>query len=292
MPTLMGEGLAGGLAGGARQTYTGDGMKISDAALEQLKAIEGYHRELRDGSGRCQAYRCVVGKDKNGQPIHDNKWTIGWGCTEGVTEGMIWTREEAEVALRAELEKWERLVARLVTVDLNQHQFEALVLFAFNVGEGGWKNPKTGKITQGFKTSTLLRKVNAGDFEGAADEFGRWTGSNGVKQVPGLVRRRRLEAALFMTPVDGEEATEPDMPQTIEAPLPISWGEAHSMLKEVSTTYNANRWMVKGIGISVPPGLYWAWDHAVELACGALLCVIFLIYLQHVSRTFLAKDTS
>lgn len=265
-------------------------MKLSQTALDTLKGLEGYHKARSDGS--CEAYRCVVGKDANGNPVYDGKWTIGWGCTKGVRAGMVWTKEQAEVALRAELEECERIVTRLVTIDMTQHQFEACVLFVFNVGEGGGRDPKTGKVTDGFKTSTLLRKLNAGDVEGAAAEFGRWTRSGGIRDVPGLVRRRKIEAALFLQPVEGEDPPEPDMPQTIEAPLPISWSEAHETLKEASGLYNANRISVKGIVGAVVPALYWAWDHAVEIACAGLVCVVVLVFLQHVSRQLLARRTA
>jgi len=267
-------------------------MNTSETALQQLKELEGYHKARIDGS--CEAYRCVVGKDAKGNPVYDGKWTIGWGCTEGVKAGMVWTKEQAEVALRAEVEKAERIVSRLVTVDLNQNQYEACVLFTYNVGEGGGRDPQTGKVTQGFKTSTLLRKINAGDFEGAANEFGRWTVSGGIRNVPGLVRRRQIEAALFAKPCSQEPdmADEPDMPQTIEAPLPISWSDAHETLKEASGLYNANRWSVKAIVSAVGTGVYWAWDHAVEIACAGLVCVIVLVFLQHVSRQLLTKRTA
>jgi len=265
-------------------------MKLSAEALETLKGLEGYHKARSDGS--CEAYRCVVGKDGKGNPVYDGKWTIGWGCTKGVKAGMVWTKEEAETALRAELEDCERIVTRLVTVDINQHQFEACVLFVFNVGEGGGRDPKTGKVTDGFKTSTLLRKLNAGDFERAAEQFGRWTGSGGVKNVPGLVRRRKIEAALFLQPMEGEDATEPDMPQTIEAPLPIDWTEAHETLKQASGLYNANRLTVKSLVGGIGGAVYWAWDHAVEIACAGLVCVIVLVFLQHVSRQLLTRRTA
>ncbi|MGL4558672.1 MAG: glycoside hydrolase family protein, partial [Afipia sp.] len=64
-------------------------MQLSTEGLRLIKSFEGYHRKLADG--RCMAYRCPAGV-----------WTIGWGCTEGVREGMVWTVEEAEAGLRRE----------------------------------------------------------------------------------------------------------------------------------------------------------------------------------------------
>ena len=70
---------------------------------------------------------------------------------------------------------------------LTQHEFDAMVDFTFNVG------------CHAFATSTLLKKVNHGDVAGAANEFGRWTKAGG-KVVPGLVKRRKDERKLFLTP--------------------------------------------------------------------------------------------
>jgi lysozyme len=72
-----------------------------------------------------------------------------------------------------------------VHVPLTQNQFDALVSFVFNLGVGN------------FRTSTLLKKLNAGDNDGAAQEFGRWIHAGG-KALPGLVRRREAERALFL----------------------------------------------------------------------------------------------
>lgn len=163
-------------------------MKLSSEGLDLIKSFEGYHRALSDG--RCMAYRCPAGV-----------WTCGWGATEGVREGMIWTREEAEVRLRAELAKFEAGVVRLTTVPLNQNQFDALVSFTYNVGLGA------------FERSTLRKKLNAGDYRGAASAFKLWN-KGGGRVLPGLVNRRAREATLFLTPMD--EPAEPDMPQAVE----------------------------------------------------------------------------
>lgn len=200
-------------------------MKLSDAGLAVLKGFEGYHRKVDPSNPEsdCVAYQCQVGKNADGSPVYDGKWTLGYGCTEGVTEGMRWTYAQAIDALRRELAKHEAHVTRLVTVDLTQEQFDALTLFCYNVGPGGHRDPETGKITPGLSTSTLLRKLNAGDYEGAAEQFGAWTGSNGVKRVPGLVSRRAAERALFLTPPTIEA---PWMPQTV-APEPAPAKQAH-----------------------------------------------------------------
>jgi lysozyme len=198
--------------------------------------------------GRCKAYRCIVGY-KNGKAIHDGKWTIGWGCTEGVTEGLIWTREEADRAFHEELTVFEGAVNRLVKVPISQNAYDALVSFAYNCGEGA------------LTKSSLLKKLNKGDHEGAAREFGNWVNSNGVKNVPGLVRRRREEATVFLRPdkpsaatVVTEAETVADMPQTVDKPSPVkaamqnSWTVSGSIVLLVA-------WLVDKFNLAVQFGI-------------------------------------
>lgn len=197
------------------------GMRLSERGLALIKGFEGYHRALPDGG--CVAYRCPAGV-----------WTIGYGCTEGVREGMIWTRADAEARLLAELRQHEIAVERATTVPLNQNEFDALVSFSYNVGTGA-----LGK-------STLLRKLNAGDREGAALEFGKWTRGGG-RVLPGLVTRRGKEAALFAEPI--QVAAEPEMPQRVDepvsaapGPLPKSgtvWGSIAGMLAAIGAYWDA-----------------------------------------------------
>lgn len=213
-------------------------MKISARGLELIKSFEGYHRRLKDGS--CTAYLCPA-----------NVWTIGWGCTEGVRQGMVWTVEEAEEGLRRELAKFERAVDLLVTVDLNQNEYDALVSFAYNCGSGA-----LGK-------STLLRKLNKDDREGAAREFGRWTRGGG-RVLPGLVRRRAAEAALFLEPVNHEE---PDMPQRVQ---PQEDKPPPSVDATAGAAAGATTAGVTLPHVPAPPDLspYTAWQSFAETAVG------------------------
>lgn len=170
---------------------------LSDKGLDLIKDFEGYERALPDG--RCRAYQEVLGRRADGSAILDIP-TIGWGCTKGVRMGMIWTKEQAEDALRGELQEHEAIVNRLVTVPLTQGQYDALVSFQYNCGKLG--------------SSTLLKRVNAGDMAGAANQFEAWTKAGGVTQR-GLVRRRAAEKALFLTPDEGEQVA---APQTVDEP--------------------------------------------------------------------------
>lgn len=99
------------------------------------------------------------------------------------------TKQEAYDLFAQDAARFVAAVNRLVRVSLTQNQFDALVSFTYNLGEGA------------LEESTLLRKVNAGDYAGAAAEFGKWVKADG-KLLPGLVRRRKDEAELFLTPDD------------------------------------------------------------------------------------------
>ena len=117
--------------------------------------------------------------------------TNGWGNTHHVTPGLAITQEKADADLLANVQDAVDCVNDNVTVDLTQHQFDALVDFTFNAGIGA------------FKSSTLLKKLNAGDYAGARDEMDKWdkVRVNG-QLVPcrGLDNRRDGEQALFDQP--------------------------------------------------------------------------------------------
>lgn len=149
-------------------------MRISEKGLAMIEKFEG----------------CLL---KASNKL-DGVWTIGYGQTgsyygKRVRRGMTTTKALAHAWLRDHsIKTYEDAVTQAVKVPLNQHQFDALVSFAYNVGVGA------------LKQSTALRKLNAGDYAGAADALTMWTKCNG-KVLAGLVRRRKEERALFLTPV-------------------------------------------------------------------------------------------
>lgn len=118
----------------------------------------------------------------NGDP-----WTIGYGHTGAeVHKGMTITQEQAEELLMQDVKKAAATVNAKVTTDITQEEFDALVDFVFNVGAGN------------FNASTLLKKVNSGDIQGAANEFLKWDMAAG-KHMAGLLKRRHAEAEEFLS---------------------------------------------------------------------------------------------
>lgn len=118
-------------------------------------------------------------------PTKNDVWTLGWGHTKGVRQGDTCTQPTAEAWLQQDVAGAANDVNNAVKVTINQHQFDALVSLTFNIGTGA------------FNGSTLLRKLNAGDVQGAAQQFAVWNKQAG-RVLPGLVTRRAAEAALFL----------------------------------------------------------------------------------------------
>ena len=139
-------------------------MRVSTAGLALIKRFEGL---------RTEAYRCPAGV-----------WTIGYGSTRGVREGMRITEAQAEALLLRDVERFERAVAGMVEVPITQGQLDALVSFAFNLGP------------EALRRSTLLKRLNASEYAKAAQEFARWNRAGG-RVLPGLTKRRAAERAMF-----------------------------------------------------------------------------------------------
>ena len=166
-------------------------MTWLEILIPHLKTFEGL---------RLEAYRDAAGV-----------WTIGYGSTQGVRPGMAITEAEAERRLCEDVDRHAEPLDSLVQVPLSQHERAALASFVFNVGAA-------------FAESTLLRKLNAGDRQGAADEFLRWVYAGG-QRLAGLERRREAERAMFLAPdrrtgVSGEvETPDPVLTPALEAAI-------------------------------------------------------------------------
>ncbi len=154
-------------------------LPLTEQGRALLKRLEGQVK--RNG-------KHVVYKDAVGKP------TIGWGHLIKVQEtfpvdGI--SDAEADALLTQDLARFERAVGRSVEVSLNFNQRDALIIFAFNIGVGG------------FKKSTAVRRLNAGDYEGAAQAMAMWHKGRDPKTgkkrpLSGLVKRRVAEIVRFM----------------------------------------------------------------------------------------------
>ena len=139
-------------------------MEISQEGLSLIKKFEGCELE---------SYKCAAGV-----------WTIGYGSTNGVEEGMEISQERADMLLLEDVEVFEEAVNKLVEVSLEQNQFDALVSWTFNLGSTNLQN------------STLLKVLNNEDYEGVPAQIKRWNKAGG-EVLQGLIRRREAEALLF-----------------------------------------------------------------------------------------------
>ena len=164
--------------------------RINQAGLELVKEFEGFEsRRFRSGPKRGQfvpngGVTCYL--DPVGVP------TIGYGNIDSVTRAdvdrKIISPQEAENLLRSDLKTAEDAVSQLITVNLSDNEFSALVSFTFNLGAGALQN------------STLRKRLNRGDNRTsiANDEFRKWV-LGGGRELPGLVRRRNAEKDLFLS---------------------------------------------------------------------------------------------
>jgi lysozyme len=156
-------------------------VKVSKEAIEGIKKDEG----VRTKPYRCPALLWTVGV---GHVIDPNHIRVKLDERKNIPLPQEWDRvlsmAEVDAILAADLATFERGVLRLCPSGLTQGRFDALVSFSFNVGLGN------------LQRSTIRMKHNRGDFEGAAEGFMAWTKAGG-KELPGLVKRRKHERALY-----------------------------------------------------------------------------------------------
>lgn len=149
-------------------------MKISNNGIALIKRFEGCRLTAYPDPGT------------GGDP-----WTIGYGWTGKVDDkpikpGMKIDDATADRLLRTGVVSFDQAVSKMLKVSVTQNQYDALVSLAYNIG------------TRALSTSTLMKKLNAGDVKGAADEFLRWNRSGG-KVMPGLTNRRKAEREVFLS---------------------------------------------------------------------------------------------
>jgi len=139
-------------------------MNTSQNGIDLIKHFEGCELE---------AYKCPAGV-----------WTIGYGHIKGVQEGDVITEQQAHDMLVEELDEYENYINTLVTVPLNQNQYDALVSWVYNLGSSN------------LNSSTLLKVLNTGNYAEVPEQILRWNKAGG-KVLEGLTRRRQEEANLF-----------------------------------------------------------------------------------------------
>ena len=132
-------------------------MNISNEGLSLIKKFEGCELD---------SYKCAAGV-----------WTIGYGSTHGIEKGMSISKSRAEELLLEDIAQFEDIVDKAVSVNLSQNQYDALVSWTFNLGGGN------------LNSSTMLKVLNAGDYENVPEQIKRWNNANG-KVLEGLIRRR------------------------------------------------------------------------------------------------------
>lgn len=215
-------------------------MDASQNCIALIKGSEGKHEKLPDG--RYRAYLDTLAKP----PVP----TIYCGLTKGVKMGMVITEAEGERMFSKEMSVYEDAVERLVTVPLNQNQFDALVSLTYNIGPG-----KAGS-KGGLANSTLLKLLNQGKYEAAAAQFHRYKYAGG-KVYNGLIKRRAAEAALFLAPMPDEAAGETPLPQSVEAAPVATVGEA--------ITQSAT---IKTVAVAAPGAIYALFEQAYDWLFG------------------------
>lgn len=141
-------------------------MKTSQQGIDLIKEFEGFRKE---------AYLCP-----------GLVWTIGYGHTRGVRQGDVISESKAEEFLRGDLEEVESIVGHMITVEIDQNQFDALVSLVYNIGSGN------------FYDSTIRRLINkeCWDITKLEHAWKMWKRGGG-KTLPGLVRRREAEFNLY-----------------------------------------------------------------------------------------------
>lgn len=211
--------------------------KINKEGLELIKRWEGL---------RTTAYRDVGGV-----------LTIGYGHTTAagpptVAVGMKITEAEAEAILKRDLAVFEAAVERNVKVELTDNQFAALVSFTYNVGPGA------------LARSTLLKRLNAGDYDAVPAELMKWNKVQG-KPVKGLTNRRAAEAGLW---AKGSYVTSKDVPASPAKPPVVTVDNAAKVLTPLTALFQA----------------FTSGPAQIILAVAFVGCAAFLLYRWHKSQ--------
>ena len=163
-------------------------MKASKNLLVALSAVEGMHlNEYKDVAGirTIGVGHVILSRDTNLEIVLGRKYS----------KGDKLCRKQVLELLELDIASFISAVNKHVKVGLNQNQFDALVMFVFNIGVGA------------FRRSTLLRKLNEGDYDSVSDQIMRWNKARvrgKLQPVQGLINRREMERQIFFAGTDKE----------------------------------------------------------------------------------------
>lgn len=227
-------------------------MKMSVLGRQMLTELEGFKTRMYHDSAGLP----TIGV---GHLITQQELSQGYILIRATGQKINWrediSRDDVDAILEQDLPEYEDAVTRLVTSDIAQHQFDALVSFCFNVGEGA------------FGRSTLLKLVNAGNKTAVADQFRLWTKVtvNGKKvQVRGLLNRRNKESSMWC----GELLPQPAEPEIVDD-VPEPMQSAAPAVSIRPRQYAPNRWLM----ILNPLDWFPGWGTYVSIAATAALYV-------------------
>ena len=151
-------------------------MQPSEKCIKIIQQSESCAKRQPDGT-----YKAYPDPGTGGDP-----WTIGWGSTgPDIRPGTVWTQKQCDDRFSEHLAQFAQGVTKAIgSAPTTQHQFDAMVSLAYNIGVGA------------FSKSTVLKRHIAKDYKGAAEAFAMWN-KGGGKVLPGLVKRRAAEADLY-----------------------------------------------------------------------------------------------
>lgn len=172
------------------------GGKLTQGQVDKLNIVVNELSPKTDNTGKTTSQTgvtLIIGFEGLRTKSYDDGvgvWTIGYGTTRypdgsKVKPNQSCTVDQAQAYFKHDLIEFEDTVNSSVKVQINQNQFDALVSLAYNIG------------SKAFRGSTLLKKLNSGDYQSAADQFLVWRKAGG-KVLDGLVRRRNTERELFL----------------------------------------------------------------------------------------------
>lgn len=171
-------------------------MPVNDATLDLITEFEGFvDHWYPDVVHGWSVPTCMYG--------HTNATGNPPTYSSTADRKLVFTKDHGIETLKLDLERYEKAVDMAVTVPLNDNQRGALVSFTYNLGEGN------------LRKSTLLKKLNAGDYKNAADQILLWDRAGG-KKLNGLTRRREAERSLFLSP----SAASPESSNPVSGTMP------------------------------------------------------------------------